>query len=149
MALLKVTFIINDNSFDHDIPLPVIRKSGMINNILDDTGIPEGDDRMPIVLSGLNIQEKYHAKVVSLIIDLLTYLTTDGGDTFTKETIEVSNDYENEDIDKMFSGLAFAYYSHVINVANFLDVPSVFKYLVAKFAKLVRDRIRAKKDGSN
>ena len=146
---VTVTFIINDSSFKHTMTLDAIRKSGMIANILDDTGYNEGDEFMPIILSGLNIQEKYQEKVVSIMVHLLNYLTTANGEEFIKETIDVSNEYENEEVDKMFNRLQFAYYSHIINVANFLNVPSVFKYLVSKFAKIIRERTQAKTAGAS
>lgn len=147
---VTTTFIINDSSFEHNMSLNAVRKAGMIANIMDDTGYNAGDELMPVVLSGLNIQEKYQEKVVSIMVHLLNYLTTANGEEFMKETIDVSNDYENEEIDKLFNGLPFAYYSHIINVANFLNVPSVFNYLVSKFAKIIRDRTQAKAaDASN
>lgn len=140
MASIHVAFTINGKIFTKLTTLEAIRKAGFIANQLDDLGYSEGDELSPFDISNLNIQEKYSEKVIDIFSTMLTYLTTADGATFINETIEVSNDYENEYIDKLFDKLPFAYYSHLINVVNFMDVPCIFKYLVTKFAKIIRDR---------
>ncbi len=148
MSSLTVTFSINGQSFSKATTLEIIRKSGFIANQLDDLGFTEGEDLPPFDISNLNIQDKYAEKVVDLFYNMLSFLTTADGDTFLKETIEVSNDYDNEYIDKLFDKLPYAYYSHLINVANFMDVPSIFKYLVSKFARIIRARTQASQGAS-
>ena len=148
MSSLAVTFTINGQAFTKTITLDAIRKSGFIANQLDDLGYSDGEELCPFDISNLNIQDKYSEKVIDLFSTMLTYLTTTDGETFIKETIEVSNEYENEYIDELFNKLPFAYYSHLINVANFMDVPSVFKYLVTKFAKIIRERTLVKSEAS-
>jgi hypothetical protein len=143
MASLTVTFTINDKDFTKQMTLEAIRKSGFIANQLDDLGYIEGEKLCSFDISNLNIQDKYSEKVIDLFTTILIYLTTVDGETFIKETIEVSNDYENEYIDNLFDKLPYAYYSHLINVTNFMDVPSIFKYLVIKFAKIIHERTNA------
>ena len=148
MSSLTASFTINGQVFTKSLTLEAIRKSGFIANQLDDLGYSEGDELFPFDISNLNIQDKYSEKVIDLFTTMLAYLTTADGETFIKETIEVSNEYENEYIDELFNKLPFAYYSHLINVANFMDVPSIFKYLVTKFAKIIRERTQAKNEVS-
>ncbi len=148
MSSLTASFTINGQVFTKSLTLEAIRKSGFIANQLDDLGYSEGEDMCPFDMSNLNIQDKYSEKVIDLFTTMLTYLTTADGETFIKETIEVSNEYDNDYIDKLFDKLPFAYYSHLINVTNFMDVPSVFKYLVTKFAKIIRERTQAKSEAS-
>ena len=144
MSSITVTFTINGKNYTKDTTLDVIRKSGFIANQLDDLGYNEGEELCPFDISNLNIKDKYSEKIVDLLINMLTFLTTAEGDTFSKESIEVSNDYENEYIDKLFEKLPYAYYSYLIDVANFMEVQSVFRYLVVKLAKIVRSRTQAK-----
>lgn len=148
MSHLTASFIINGRVFTKHLTLEAIRKSGFIAGQLDVLEYTDESEMYTFDISNLGIQDQYSEKVVDIFANMLTYLTTADGETFSKETIDVSNDYENEYINKLFAGLPFAYHSHLLNVVNFMEVPSVFKYLASKFAKIINERTNANSGAS-
>lgn len=146
MSRLALSFTVNEQVFTKSLTLEAIRKSGFIADQLDVLEYKAGNELPPFDISNLSIKKEYCEKVIDIFALVLEYLTTPEGEVFSNETIVVSKDYTNAYVDDLFKDLPHAYCANLINLANFMIVPSIFHYLIVKLATIIHTKSVVKSD---
>ncbi len=123
--------------YTRNLPVNDVKKSGFCSDMIEAFGqVPEQGFTITITNK---IPQDLHELIVNNIINILHFLTTSNGDDFIDNTHIVSNDYNNEEFDKII-GSDIRTIAHMLTILSFMNISSAHKYMCNIIGRFIKTK---------